>query len=124
MAPQQAASSSSSETSDLREEEGWEDAEPDNEELSFVSFFDEKTFPDAISMLEYSKEKYQFDFISIQKEHGPFIVPYHAHNDQHLIRIVRPRFLLQYQARQLHPTTGQRWKHKARDQICCRIRGR
>ncbi|QDS72951.1 hypothetical protein FKW77_008443 [Venturia effusa] len=61
---------SSSETSDLRDEEGWEDAEPDNEKLSFVSFFDEKIFPDVISMLDYSKEKYQFDLVSIQKEHG------------------------------------------------------
>lgn len=83
MVPQQAAGSSSSEseTSDLREEEGWEDAEPDNEELSFVSLFDDKTFPDAMSMLKYTKEKYQFDFVSIQKEHGPFIVSFHAHND-------------------------------------------
>jgi protein arginine N-methyltransferase 3 len=73
MVPQQAGGSSSSETSELREEEGWEDAEPDNEELSFVSFFDDKTFPDAISMLEYSREKYNFDFISVQKEHGSFV---------------------------------------------------
>lgn len=71
MGLQQAASSSSSETSDLREDEGWEDAEPDNEELSFVSFFDDAVFQDAISMLEYTKEKYQFDFVSTQKEHGP-----------------------------------------------------
>lgn len=78
MVPQQAASSSSSGTSDLREEEGWEDAEPDNEDLTFVSFFDEKTFPDAISMLLYSKEQYHFDFISIQKEHGPFTVHIHV----------------------------------------------
>ncbi|KAE9975347.1 hypothetical protein BLS_002660 [Venturia inaequalis] len=70
MGLQQAASSSSSETSDLREDEGWEDAEPDNEELSFVSFFDDAVFQDAISMLEYTKEKYQFDFVSTQKEHG------------------------------------------------------
>lgn len=74
MAPQQAASSSSSETSDLREEEGWEDAEPDNEEVFFVSFFDEETFPDAISMVNYCKERHHFDFISIQKEHGLYIV--------------------------------------------------
>lgn len=73
MVPQQAGSSSNSETSELREEEGWEDAVPDNEELSFVSFFDDQTFPDAISMLEYSKEKYNFDLISIQKEHGLFL---------------------------------------------------
>jgi protein arginine N-methyltransferase 3 len=74
MVPQKAAGSSSSETSELHDEEGWEDAEPDNEDLSFVSFFDEKVFPDAISMLDYCKESYHFDFISIQKEHGPFIV--------------------------------------------------
>jgi protein arginine N-methyltransferase 3 len=60
-------SSSSSEVSDLREEEGWEDAEPDQEDLQVVSLFDEKTFPDALSMIGYCKEKYNFDFIGVQK---------------------------------------------------------
>lgn len=60
-------SSSSSEVSDLREEEGWEDAEPDHENLQLVSLFDETTFPDAQSMIEYCKEKYGFDFIGVQK---------------------------------------------------------
>jgi hypothetical protein len=75
MAPQQAASASSSETSELREEEGWEDVDPDNEELSVVSFFDEKTFPSARAMVDYCKERYHFDFISVQKELGPLTIP-------------------------------------------------
>jgi protein arginine N-methyltransferase 3 len=69
----QAPSSSSSEASNLREEEGWEDAEPDQEELQFVSLFDDKTFPDAKSMIDYCKESYQFDLISIIKQHGLYL---------------------------------------------------
>jgi protein arginine N-methyltransferase 3 len=66
----QSNSSSSSEVSDLREEEGWEDAEPDQEDLQVVSLFDEKTFPDAQSMIAYCKEKHGFDFIGVQKNLG------------------------------------------------------
>jgi protein arginine N-methyltransferase 3 len=64
------SSSSSSDVSELREEDGWEDAEPDQEDLQIVSLFDNKVFPDAKSMIEYCKEKYGFDFVGLQKELG------------------------------------------------------
>lgn len=70
MSKPQPASYSSSEVSDTREEEGWEDAEPDQESLQFVSLFDDKTFPDAKSMIEYVKEKFGFDFLKLQKDLG------------------------------------------------------
>ncbi|KAF2426535.1 S-adenosyl-L-methionine-dependent methyltransferase [Tothia fuscella] len=65
-------SSSSSDASSLHEEEeeGWEDAEPDQEDLQVVSLFDEKTFPDAKSMIEYCKENYGFDFLGAAKSLG------------------------------------------------------
>jgi len=75
MNKQQASSSSSSEVSDLREEDGWEDAEPDQEEIQVTSLFDDKTFPDAKSMIEYCKENYDFDFVSVQKQLGLSFLP-------------------------------------------------
>ncbi|SPO00487.1 related to protein arginine N-methyltransferase 3 [Cephalotrichum gorgonifer] len=42
----------------------WQDLESDVEPLNIVSLFDDKTFPDAKSMLEYCREKYGFDFLA------------------------------------------------------------
>jgi protein arginine N-methyltransferase 3 len=66
------SSSSSSDVSEFREEDGWEDAEPDQEDLQIVSLFDDKVFPDAKSMVEYCKEKFGFDFVGIQRELGMY----------------------------------------------------
>lgn len=38
--------------------------EPDEESLSIVSFFDDKTFPDAKSMLMHCSENHGFDFLA------------------------------------------------------------
>jgi protein arginine N-methyltransferase 3 len=35
------------------------------EPVTVISFFDDKTFPDAKSMLAYCSEKYSFDFLAI-----------------------------------------------------------
>ena len=51
-------------------EEDWEDAEPDREEIQVVSLFDDTLFPTAKSMLDYCKERYKFDFISIRDRHS------------------------------------------------------
>lgn len=51
----------------------WEDAEPDEEDdLQVVSFFDNEVFKNARAMLDYSRERYNFDFMSIQKQHSQF----------------------------------------------------
>lgn len=42
----------------------WLDVEPDEESLTIVSFFDDKTFPDAKSMLTHCSENHGFDFLS------------------------------------------------------------
>ena len=57
-------------TLDVEEDEGWEDLEPDVEEVAIQSLFDEKTFPDARSMLQYCLDTYHFDFLKIRKELG------------------------------------------------------
>ena len=66
-----AASSSGSETSDildLKNDEGWEDAEPDEEEQQIVSLFDGETFPDVESMLAYTVKQYNFDFLALRQK--------------------------------------------------------
>ncbi|KIW04003.1 uncharacterized protein PV09_04830 [Verruconis gallopava] len=63
-----------SSTSSLSERDdddnGWEDAEPDEEKIQILSLFDDRIFNDAKSMLDYCKERYHFDFISVQKQHN------------------------------------------------------
>ncbi|KAI9374287.1 S-adenosyl-L-methionine-dependent methyltransferase [Aspergillus egyptiacus] len=58
----------SSDDSDVTDEEGWEDVEPDDDTQPVVGLFSDKVYPDARSMLKESKEKYNFDLRKIQKE--------------------------------------------------------
>jgi protein arginine N-methyltransferase 3 len=62
--------SGSSENSDilnLKDDEGWEDAEPDEEETTFISLLDDEVFTDIHSMLHHCKEKHDFDFLDIRQ---------------------------------------------------------
>ncbi|KAI1381089.1 S-adenosyl-L-methionine-dependent methyltransferase [Hypoxylon crocopeplum] len=60
---------SDSEDSDSREdEEGWNDAEEDDEETpEVISLLDDRVFPDVMSMLAHCKEKHGFDFLGIRQ---------------------------------------------------------
>ncbi|PMD35502.1 putative ribosomal protein arginine N-methytransferase rmt3 [Hyaloscypha variabilis F] len=65
-----APSSGSSENSDIldmKDEEGWEDAEPDEEETQFISLLDDEVFMDIHAMLNHCKQKYNFDFLEIRQ---------------------------------------------------------
>jgi protein arginine N-methyltransferase 3 len=66
------SSSGSSEADilDLNDDEGWEDAEPEIEENTFISLFDDEIFTDAISMLNHCKAKYNFDFLETRQRLG------------------------------------------------------
>jgi protein arginine N-methyltransferase 3 len=66
------ASSTSSIDELLREDsEGWEDAEPEEEEqIQVKDFFSDKTFPDAASMIKYAAEQHDFDFLKITRDFG------------------------------------------------------
>lgn len=61
---------SDSESSDSREDdEGWDDVEQDEEEkVEVISLLDDKVFPDVLSMLEYCKEKFGFDFLAVRQK--------------------------------------------------------
>ncbi|KAF4627773.1 hypothetical protein G7Y89_g10383 [Cudoniella acicularis] len=69
-APPSSGSSEASDILDLRDDEGWEDAEPDEEETQFISLLDDEVFTDIMSMLNHCKDKYNFDFLQIRKQLG------------------------------------------------------
>lgn len=51
-------------------EEGWQDVEPDGEDVLVVSLFDDTTFSDARSMLDYCRDRYGFDFLETRRRLG------------------------------------------------------
>ncbi|KAM3065165.1 Ribosomal protein arginine N-methyltransferase rmt3 [Clarireedia jacksonii] len=70
-APSDSGSSEPSDILDLKDDEGWEDAEPEDEEQNqFVSLFDDVVFPDILAMLDYCKEKHGFDFLEVRQKLG------------------------------------------------------
>jgi protein arginine N-methyltransferase 3 len=79
--------SEASDPLDLKNDEGWEDVEEDTEALSFVSLFDDKTFPHLQSMLEYMRTTYDFDLKKVHKELG--LKHIHACYNEDLLRSTR-----------------------------------
>lgn len=70
------AASSDSEGSDIlnsEHHEGWDDAEPDEEEIRIMSLFGDGVFPDARSMLRHCKDMHAFDFLKIRHELGVYV---------------------------------------------------
>ena len=63
--------SATSDPLDLADDEGWEDVAPEEEESQpIVSLFSQEIFPDVRSMIKDCKEKFQFDFVAVQRELG------------------------------------------------------
>lgn len=68
MYPPSSGSSENSDILDLKDDEGWEDAEPDVEENQFVSLTDGELFTDILSMLKHCNDKHNFDFLAIREK--------------------------------------------------------
>ncbi|KAL2127742.1 hypothetical protein VTI74DRAFT_10239 [Chaetomium olivicolor] len=49
---------------------GEEDDDEEQEQVAVMSLFDEKVFPDALSMLAYCKDKFGFDFLAVRDRLG------------------------------------------------------
>lgn len=62
------SSDSEADILNLQDDEGWEDAEPDELSDTVVSFFGQETFPDIHAMIRHCKEKHGFDFIDIRQK--------------------------------------------------------
>lgn len=80
---EESGSSDSSSASDglvnLDEDKEWIDAENDDESLTFVSLFDDKTFSALQPMLDHCKDHYQFDLVAIVQMFGMYLVHYISH---------------------------------------------
>lgn len=61
-------SASSSTDHPRPDEDGWEDAEEDQEDIVVVSLFDDKTFKSVQEMLAHCKDEHGFDFTAVQAE--------------------------------------------------------
>jgi protein arginine N-methyltransferase 3 len=68
--PSSSEGSENSDILDLKDDEGWEDAEPDVEETRFVSLTDGEIFPDIHSMLKHCKDKHNLDFLEVRQKLG------------------------------------------------------
>ncbi|KAE8348631.1 S-adenosyl-L-methionine-dependent methyltransferase [Aspergillus coremiiformis] len=60
--------STHSEDSNVSNEEGWEDVEPDDDTQPVIGLFSDKVYPNVLSMLQETKDKYNFDLRRTQKE--------------------------------------------------------
>ncbi|KAK4101349.1 S-adenosyl-L-methionine-dependent methyltransferase [Parathielavia hyrcaniae] len=58
--------SSSDNEADWLDKPGEEDEDEEQEQVTVVSLFDDKVFPDAPSMLAYCKDKFGFDFLGVR----------------------------------------------------------
>jgi protein arginine N-methyltransferase 3 len=62
--------SSSDNDEDWLNKPGDEDEDDEQEEVTVVSLFDEKTFPGALPMLAYCKDSFGFDFLAVRDRLG------------------------------------------------------
>ena len=61
-------SSSGPDRLNVNDDGGWEDVEPDNEALTFVSLFNDTTFSDINEMLQYCQTRYDFDLAKSRRD--------------------------------------------------------
>lgn len=59
---------STTELLDTKEEEGWEDVEPDVDDRTFKSLFDDRWFDDITEMLKHDKEVHGFDYAQLKRQ--------------------------------------------------------
>ena len=64
------SASSEGDILDLKNDEGWEDAEPEEETDNFISLLDDEVFTDIMQMLNHCKEKRNFDFLELRQRLG------------------------------------------------------
>lgn len=59
---------STTELLDPQNEDGWEDVESDVEGRTFKSLFEDKWFGEITEMLQYDKEKHDFDYVKLKNQ--------------------------------------------------------
>ena len=99
---------------DLKNDEGWEDVEPDVESLAFVSFFDSEIFTDLSSLLDYMREKWDFDLRRVRRELG---LDADMMALAWVLKLIRTRLLRNYEACQLCTVRSQQRQPISRRQF-------
>lgn len=56
--------------SDEQHDENWEDAEPDEENISMTCLFGQSQFKNAHSLLQHCKDRHDFDLAKLKAEFG------------------------------------------------------
>ena len=67
---EQDSASSTSDSHEEADQDGWEDVEPDIEEAAFTSLFDNKTFHGLDELLDYDRRMHHFDLRQVLKSLG------------------------------------------------------
>ncbi|CAG8978088.1 hypothetical protein HYALB_00000760 [Hymenoscyphus albidus] len=62
------SASSEADILDLKDDEGWEDAEPEEDTTQFISLMDDEVFSDINQMLKHCKEKHNLDFLDLRQK--------------------------------------------------------
>jgi|SRR6266516_1754804 len=57
---------------DLQRDEGWQDVEPDDEQVEFICFFCPNVSTAILNLMEHCREKHQFDFLKIRNDLGTY----------------------------------------------------
>lgn len=55
---------------DVEEDQDWQDAEPDEEPIKFVSLFGKEVFDSVHAMLKHCKAVHHFDMVKVRNELG------------------------------------------------------
>ena len=55
---------------DLQDDEGWEDAEPEEEAITITCLFGQAQFSDVRSLLQHCRDKHNFDLASLNSKFG------------------------------------------------------
>ncbi len=60
-----------------KDEDDWDDIEPDQEDIKVIDFFSDEAYPNAKSMIENCKKQHGFDFTEVQKKLGVCVLTLH-----------------------------------------------
>lgn len=72
----QGSDSASDDELDLQNEEGWEDAEPDVEEVTFACLFCQHSFEDLGVMLQHCTDIHDFDLPNLRNRLGVWVMAF------------------------------------------------
>lgn len=62
--------SENAELLNLQDDEGWEEAEPEDESVKFICLFGQSQFSNIRSMLQHCKDKHNFDLARLKNKFG------------------------------------------------------